>query len=176
MKEIKVKDILKICNAKLIFGNENEVCEEFSKDTRQIKKGDVYIGIKGENFDGNKLYENALENGAKVCILENIEIKSEVQEKFKDRTIILVEDTIKALQKIAEYKRKNYNIPVIAVTGSAGKTSTKDILASIVSKKYNVLKTQGNLNNQIGLPLTILKLKDHTAMVVEMGMNNSRRN
>ena len=171
MKEIKVRDILKICNAKLVFGNEDELCENFSKDTRQINKGDVYIGIKGENFDGNTLYEEALKHGAKVCILENIEIKSDIKEKFKDRTIIIVEDTIKALKELAEYKRKMYDIPVIAVTGSVGKTSTKDILASVISKKYNVLKTEGNLNNQIGLPLTILKLKNHTAMVVEMGMS-----
>ena len=170
--DIKVKDIIKICNAKLIFGNEEEKCEDFSKDTREIKKGDVYIGIKGENFNGNALYEKALESGAKVCILENIEIPEQIKEIYKDRTIIKVENTIKALQEIAKYKRELYNIPVIAVTGSVGKTSTKDILASVISKEYKVLKTQGNLNNHIGLPLTILKLKEHTAMVVEMGMSS----
>ncbi len=170
--DIKVKDIIKICNAKLIFGNEEEKCKDFSKDTREIKKGDVYIGIKGENFNGNALYEKALENGAKVCILENIEIPEQIKEIYKDRTIIKVENTIKALQEIAKYKRELYNIPVIAVTGSVGKTSTKDILASVISKEYKVLKTQGNLNNHIGLPLTILKLKEHTAMVVEMGMSS----
>ena len=168
---IKVKDIIKTCNAKLIFGNTEEICENFSKDTRQIQEGDVYIGIKGENFDGNEFFEKALEQGAKVCILENIEIPEEIKSKYADRTIIQVSNTIKALQQIATYKRSLYNIPVIAVTGSVGKTSTKDMLASVISKKYKVLKTQGNLNNQIGLPLTILKLKDHTAMVVEMGMN-----
>lgn len=171
MKELKVKDILQICEANLICGNENEFLKDFSKDTREIKKGDVYIGIKGENFDGNTLYEKALENGAKVCILENIKIEDNIKEKYPDRTIITVKDTIKAIQQIAAYKRQMYNIPVIAVTGSVGKTSTKDILASIISKKYKVLKTQGNLNNHIGLPLTILKLKDHTALVVEMGMS-----
>lgn len=169
--EIKVKDIIKICNAKFIFGNKEEICENFSKDTREITAGDVYIGIKGEKFDGSTLYEKAIENGAKVCILENIEIPEGIKEKYKDRTIIQVPNTIEAIQKIASYKRSMYNIPVIAVTGSVGKTSTKDILASIVSKKYKVLKTEGNLNNHIGLPLTILKLKDHTAMVVEMGMS-----
>ena len=170
--DIKVKDIIKICDAQLVYGNEEEICQNFSKDTREIKKDDVYIGIKGENFDGNTLYEKALENGAKVCILENVEIPEHINKIYKDRTIIKVKDTIKALQQIATYKRELYNIPVIAVTGSVGKTSTKDILASVISKKYKVLKTQGNLNNHIGLPLTILKLKDHTAMVVEMGMNS----
>ena len=170
--DIKVKDIIKICDAQLVYGNEEEICQNFSKDTREIKKDDVYIGIKGENFNGNALYEKALENGAKVCILENIEIPEHIIERYKDRTIIKVKNTIKAIQEIATYKREMYNIPVIAVTGSVGKTSTKDILASVISKKYKVLKTQGNLNNHIGLPLTILKLKDHTAMVVEMGMNS----
>lgn len=169
---ITVNDIIKICNAELVFGNKNEICENFSKDTREIQEGDVYIGIKGENFDGNNFYEKALENGAKVCILENIDIPEDIKTKYSDRTIIKVQNTIKSLQEIASYKRDLYNIPVVAVTGSVGKTSTKDILASVVAKKYKVLKTQGNLNNQIGLPLTILKLKDHTAMVVEMGMSN----
>ena len=169
---ITVNDIIKICNAELIFGNKDEICENFSKDTREIQEGDVYIGIKGENFDGNDFYEKALENGAKVCILENIDISENIKTKYTDKTIMKVPNTIKALQEIASYKRSLYNIPVVAVTGSVGKTSTKDILASVVAKKYKVLKTQGNLNNQIGLPLTILKLKDHTAMVVEMGMSN----
>lgn len=172
--DIKVKDILDICNAKLVFGNPYEICENFSKDTRQINIGDVYIGIKGENFNGSSLFEEALENGAKVCIIEPTKIKNEVKEKYKDRTLVEVENSVEVLQKIAKFKRNMYNIPVVAVTGSVGKTSTKDILASIISKKYKVLKTEGNLNNHIGLPLTILKLKDHEALVVEMGMSAIR--
>ena len=87
-------------------------------------------------------------------------------------TIILVDDTINCLQVLAKYKRSLYDIPVIAVTGSVGKTSTKDVIASVVSTKYKTLKTEGNNNNNIGLPLTILGLKEHNALVVEMGMNN----
>lgn len=171
---ISVNDILKLVDGELVFGSTDILCENFSKDTRTINEGDVYVGIKGENFDGNSLYKNALENGAKVCILQGVngsEIK-ELENTYSDRAIILVEDTIKALQKIASYKRDLYNIPVIAITGSVGKTSTKDIVASVVATEYNVLKTQGNLNNHIGLPMTILGLKNHTALVVEMGMNN----
>lgn len=170
--EMKVKDIIKICDGELIFGNENTICENFSKDTRQIQKGDIYVGIKGENFDGSLFYEKALENGAKVCILENVIIPEQIKEKYKDSSIIIVKDTVKAIQQIAYFKRKKYDIPVIAVTGSVGKTSTKDILASVISEKYKVLKTEGNLNNHIGLPFTILKLRDHEALVVEMGMSN----
>lgn len=171
MKNIKVEDIIKICDAELIYGNTQIICENFSKDTRQINIGDVYVGIKGENFDGNTLYENALENGASVCIIQDIQIPKNIQNKYPNCAIIKVQDTIKVVQEIAKYKRDMYDIPVIAVTGSTGKTSTKDILASVISKKYNVLKTQGNLNNHIGLPFTILQLKEHTALVVEMGMN-----
>lgn len=175
MKNIKVKDILKICNGKLIYGNVETECENFSKDTRHIQKDDVYVGIKGENFDGNTLYEKAFQNGATVCIIQDVEIPKDIQNKYPNKTIIKVDDTIKAIQQIATYKRNMYNIPVIAVTGSTGKTSTKDILANVISQKYKVLKTEGNYNNHIGLPFTILKLKDHTALVVEMGMNALRR-
>ena len=115
--------------------------------------------------------EAALENGAVVCIIDEMPSK-DVIEKYSDRGIILVKNSIKAMQDIATYKRSLYNIPVVAVTGSVGKTSTKDIIASVLSEKYKVLKTEGNFNNHIGLPLTLLKLKDHTAVVVEMGMNH----
>ena len=174
--DIKLKDIINICNAKLIFGNEDIICENFSKDTRTIQENDVYVGIKGENFDGNMLYEEALKKGAKVCILQGMnaeDFEENIEKSYKnDKEIIIVENTIEALQQIASYKRSLYNIPVIAITGSVGKTSTKDIIASVVNEEFDVLKTQGNLNNHIGVPLTILGLKNHKALVVEMGMNN----
>ena len=172
MKKIFIKDILNCTNGKLLVGNLEDECIDFSKDTRQIKNGDVFVGIKGENFDSNLLYKEAFEKGAKTCILQNVEISDEEIQKYKDKNIIIVEDTILAIGKIAKYKRSLYDIPVVAVTGSVGKTSTKDIIASVVSQKYNVLKTQGNLNNDIGLPFTILSLKDENALVVEMGMNH----
>lgn len=173
MKNITVEDILNICNGNLICGDKKDICENFCKDTRILQSGDVYVGIKGENFDGNTLYKQAIENGAKVCILQGIEADEEYI-KEKKVSIILVDDTIKAIGKIANLKRNLYgkDFPVIAVTGSVGKTSTKDIIASVVSEKYKVLKTEGNMNNHIGLPFTILKLKDEEALVVEMGMNH----
>lgn len=171
-KIIRVKDIVKICDGFLAFGDDEIACQNFSKDTRTINENDVYVGIKGENFDGNSLYVQAFEKGAKVCLVQGIEVDESVKQKYNDRCVIIVENTIVALQKIASYKRDLYDIPVIAVTGSVGKTSTKDIISSVVSTSYNVLKTQGNLNNHIGVPMTILGLKDHNALVVEMGMNN----
>ena len=171
MKNIRVKDIIKICNGKLICGNEEEICENFSRDSREVNKEDIYLGIKGERFNGSNFYKEAFEKGAKGCILQDVEISEDDKNTYKDKFIILVDNVVKALQEIATYKRSLYVIPVIGVTGSVGKTSTKDIIASVMSKKYNVLKTEGNYNNEIGLPLTILKLKNHDALVLEMGMS-----
>ena len=171
---MKLEEIVRACNGELIFGDKNIECKNFSKDTRTLNNGDVYVGIKGENFDGNSLYKDAFEKGASVCILQGIN-RNELENYGKEKeniSVVLVEDSIKALQNIASYKRSLYNIPVIAITGSVGKTSTKDIVASVVGTKYKVHKTQGNLNNHIGVPLTILQLDNHEALVVEMGMNN----
>lgn len=164
-----VKDIIKICNGKLLCGDENIVCDNFSKDTRTINTDDVYVGIKGENFDGNLFYKDAIKNGASVCILDNEDV---VEEKLG--TIIIVNDSILALGTLASYKRDLYDIPVIAITGSVGKTSVKDMIHEVLKKKYNVLCTKENNNNNIGVPLTILGLKNHDALIVEMGMNHMK--
>ena len=171
MKDILVKDIIRICNGKLICGNEETVCENFCRDSRTVSEGEVYLGIKGETYHGSTFYKEALKNGAIGCILQDVEISEEDINTYKNQFIIKVEDVVKALCKIAEYKRSLYNIPVIGITGSVGKTSTKDMIASVMGTKYNVLKTEANHNNDIGLPLTILKLKEHDAMVLEMGMS-----
>ena len=169
---MKIKDILKVTNGEMLVGNEELTCENFSKDTRTIQKGDIYIGLKGENFDGNQFWKQALESGAEAVIVQDVKISPIEMEKYSNKTIVKVEDTLKALYEIAKYKRSLYDIPVVAITGSVGKTSTKDIIASVVATKYKTLKTQGNNNNNIGLPLTILKLRDHEALVIEMGMNH----
>ena len=171
-KDILIKDILKQTNGKLVTGNENDICENFSKDTRDIQSGDTYIGIKGASFNGNMFWQEALDKGAKTVIVEGIEFSDKDIENNKNKNIILVSDTLNALYEIARYKRSLYNIPVVAITGSVGKTSTKDIIANVVSQKFKTLKTEGNNNNNIGLPFTILKLKDHEALVIEMGMNH----
>ncbi len=170
MNNLTIGEILKATKGKIIHGNEAEEVADFSKDTRTIKSGALYVGIKGEKFDGNNYFKQAYENGAIACILDSKELNSEDLEKYQN--VILVDDSIKALQDLARYRRNQYNIPVVAVTGSVGKTSTKDIIASVLSEKFDVLKTEGNNNNHIGLPLTLLKLKKHNAVVVEMGMNH----
>lgn len=168
---IYVKDIIEKFNGILISGDSELEIKNISKDTRTIKQGDIYIGIKGESFDGNIFYKDAFDKGAIACILDNIDI-DKIEEKYKEKTIVKVDDTLKCIQELAKYKRSLYNIPVIGITGSVGKTSTKDMVYSVLSTKYNVLKTEGNNNNHIGLPLTILRLKDEDVMILEMGMNN----
>lgn len=170
--KMNVEEILNATRGKLLIGNLKENCENFCTDTRKILENDVYVGLKGENFNGNEYYEEALRKGAKVAIVSGIEIPKEKLEQYKDQTIIEVDDSLIAFGKIAEYKRSLYNIPVIQVTGSVGKTSTRDIIANVVRTKYKTLQTEGNLNNHIGLPTTLLKLKDHEALVVESGMNH----
>lgn len=172
---LTIKDILEVTKGILIIGNENAQCEQFTKDTRQIKENETYIGLVGEKINGGIYFEEALKKGANTVIIEHIQITEEQKQKYKGKNIIIVEDTLKALQQIAILKRKLYNdkLKVVAITGSVGKTSTKDMIASVLSTKYKTLKTEGNYNNHIGVPLTILKLKeDDEVAVIEMGMNH----
>ena len=150
--KLSVAKILEICNGSLICGNDQLEIESFSKDTRTIEKNDCYVGIKGENFNGNLYWKEAKEKGAIACIVEEFKDALNEEENFP---IILVENSIKALQDLASYVRSKLDVPIIAITGSAGKTSTKDMIASVLKEKYKVLKTEGNLNGQLGLPLTI---------------------
>ena len=169
---MKVEEILNVTKGKLIIGNLESEVENFSKDTRTIQNGDIYIGIKGDKFDGSDFWKQALDSGAKAVIISKKNITENEKKEYKDKIIIEVEDTLNALYELAKYKRKQYNIPVVAITGSVGKTSTKDIVANVLSQKFKTLKTEGNFNNNIGLPMTILRLKNHEALVVEMGMNH----
>ena len=168
MYDLYVRDILKICSGKLLFGSENIKLGKFVADSRVVNKGDVYVGLMGEKVNGSDYYMDAIKNGASVCILNK-----EVDVDGK-ATIIVVDDTLKCIQKLAKYKRSLMDIPVVAITGSVGKTSTKDMIASVISTKYSVHKTSGNYNNHIGVPLTILSYTDQEVLVVEMGMNHLR--
>lgn len=170
--DMTTKDIIKVTKGEIINEKQEIKFENFSKDTREIKKDDIYVGIKGNTYNGNLFWKEALDSGAKGVIIDkDTEITEQEIEKYKEKTIIKVQNTIKAIQEIATYKRSLYNIPVIGITGSVGKTSTRDLIASVLSQRYKTLKTEGNQNNEIGLPFTILKLKDHELAVIEMGMN-----
>jgi UDP-N-acetylmuramoyl-tripeptide--D-alanyl-D-alanine ligase len=142
-----------------------------STDTRRIEKGDIFIALKGEKFDANNYIKEASDKGAVICIIDKIKYKEEQIQKHT--TIIKVEDTGKALLDLAEFYRSKLDLKVIAITGSTGKTSTKDLVAAALGSKYKVFKTEGNFNNQIGLPLMIFKLDNsYDIAVLEMGMNN----
>lgn len=163
---MKLSELIDYIDGKLICGDLNKQIKDIKIDSRKVDKDDTFIGIKGENFDGNMFYLDALDNGASIIILDNEEIITK-----KEKTIILVKDSIKALQDIARYKMSKIDIPVIAVTGSVGKTTTKDLIYNVLSTKYKVLKTDKNYNGQIGLPLTVMNLQDEEILLVEMGMN-----
>lgn len=124
MKSLTVNDILKICNGELLTNPKDIEISDFSKDTRELKKGDLYVAIKGEKIDGNDFADKALEKGAIGCLVDG-EIDKSTIEKYRDRAVIKVENTIKAIQEIAKYKRSLYDIPVIAVTGSVRKNKHK---------------------------------------------------
>jgi len=139
-----------------------------STDTRKIKKDSLYIALKGDNFDGNTFANKAIELGAKYALVDNKHFANEV-------TIFWVENSLAFLQKLANYHRKQFPIPLIAITGSNGKTTTKELINTILSKKYSVLCTEGNLNNHIGVPLTLLQLTDkHEIAIIEMGANKPK--
>ncbi len=141
MKNLKIREIMQVTKGELIQGNPEFICKNFSKDTRTIQKGDTYIAIKGEKFDGNLFWKQALEKGADCVIVSDVSYKEKELQAFPNKTILKVKDTLEALYEIAKLKRSFYQIPVIAITGSVGKTSTKDIVASVVSQKYKTLKT-----------------------------------
>ena len=130
----------------------------------------MYIGFKGERFDGGKFYEDALKNGAKGAIINKIdglEIK-----RLENKFVIQVDDTVEAVGQIAKLKREKYNIPVIAITGSVGKTTTREMIAHVLKGKYKVFETIGNQNSQVGVPLTLDHLTSEDEIgVLEMGMS-----
>lgn len=160
-----IKEIIEATNGKLLSGNLSDNIMVFTQDTRQITGGEMYIPLIGENNDGHDYIEQAFLNGASSIITSR-------PVDYQDKNIILVEDTLIALGMMAAYLRSHRNIKVIGITGSVGKTSTKDMIYSVVSTKYKTLKTLGNYNNHIGLPLTILRHQDEDVMILEMGMNH----
>ena len=159
-----------------VYNRVNKVINGVKIDTRKINAGDCYVGIKGEKNDGNKFYMDAFLKGATIVILDDYTINKEDEKYLEEngKSIVVVEDSIKALGELAKYKRSLFKCPVVAVTGSAGKTSTKDIIYSVLKEKYNAHKTIGNQNNHLGLPLTVLALDESKeVLVLEMGMNHA---
>ena len=140
-------------------------CSGVSTDTRKIEVNSIFFALKGPNFDANAFAEQALEKGAKYAVVDD-------KQYVKNESYLLVEDGLKALQALANYHRKQLNIPFIGLTGSNGKTTTKELINAVLSKKYRTYATLGNLNNHIGVPLTILAIDEKVEIaIIEMGAN-----
>lgn len=165
MESLKLIEIANAVGGTIVNINNIEEVKGISTDSRKVSAGDLFIALSGENFDGHEFVSAAFEKGAAAAIVS--------REIYGDYPQIIVQDTMKALKDMARFYRKRFNIPVVAVTGSSGKTSTKEMIASVLGEKLKVHKTQKNFNNEIGLPLTIFNIdnKDEVS-VLEMGMNN----
>ena len=145
-----------------------------STDTRNLPAGCVFFALHGANFDGNKFALQALEQGASLVVVDDPEVcNSDTRYPISDTRIILVDNTLLALQDLARAWRRELGLPIIGITGTNGKTTTKELLATVLSTKYNLHYTQGNLNNQIGVPLTLLQItRAHEMAIVEMGASH----
>lgn len=170
MKPLAAHQLAAILGAPIVAGQPGIVAVGgVSSDTRHLPGGCVFIGLKGENFDGDLYAERALAAGAAIAIVHQWQGAVPA-----NGAVIEVADTLLALQRLACWWRKQLRIPVVGITGSNGKTGTKDFTTAVLSQRFNVCATQGNLNNHIGLPLTVLATTEaHTAGVWEMGMNHT---
>lgn len=163
MKAITIKEILDSCNGNFIGAEENLNTKVTSivTDSRQAKENSMFVAIKGEKVDGHKFVPMTYSQGA-VCALVEEKVDCDIPQ-------IVVESTLQAVKDIAEYYRSLFTIPFIGVTGSVGKTSTKEMLASVLKEKFKVHKTQGNFNNELGVPLTLFAMEEDTEVaIIEM--------
>jgi len=174
MPEFSVDEVLRATGGTLLQGEAGSVLRGVSTDTRQLVAGNLYIPLKGERFDGHDFLVEAIARGAAGMLVDvrhagGLETLSN---KIANCLAILVEDTLRALGDLAHFWRRSVGRPVIAITGSSGKTTTKEMTAAILAQTFSVLKTEGNLNNLIGLPLTLLRLeRRHDLALVELGTN-----
>lgn len=169
MQPISILEIMEAVGGQLLGGGDPAMTvTKVETDSRTITQGSLFVPLMGERFDGHAFLNEALEAGAGACFTQR-----ERESYLPGKCYIKVDSTQKALRDLARHYKRKFPIPFVAVTGSVGKTTTKDMVAAVLSEKYNVLKTEGNFNNKIGLPLTLLRLKDeHEICVLEMGMNH----
>ena len=166
-----IDQVIKAVGGVLIAGAaQNTVCG-ISTDSRQVERGNIFIALQGENFDGHDFVRKAVEKGAASVIISN-EALLDLEKVDKAVSVIKASDTLQALGDLAHNYRQRFSLPVIGLTGSSGKTTTKEMMATIIGRKKTILKTEGNLNNLIGLPQTIFRLRaEHELAILEMGTN-----
>lgn len=169
MKNLTVEDIIKATDGKLISGNLSDDINKIVIDSREVTKKTMLVSIIGESLDGHKFINSAYNSGCRNFLVSSTE--EIAKEVFDDSNIILVDNTEISLGKISKFYLNKFDIPVIGVTGSVGKTTTRDMIYSVVSSKYCSIKNEKNFNNQFGVPLTIFNIEDkHEFAVIEMGM------
>ncbi len=170
MKPLTITELATASGAELIGKDSGQMVSVIATDTRNLPEGSLFIALRGENFDGHAFAESAIENGASCLMLDKL------PEGIEELAVpvLLVENTLYGLQRLALWYRKQLNIKVVGITGSNGKTSTKDFAASVLSQQFKVNATKGNLNNHIGLPLSVLSTEESDEVCVwEMGMNHA---
>jgi UDP-N-acetylmuramoyl-tripeptide--D-alanyl-D-alanine ligase len=168
MRKILAQEIIKAVGGKLISGDISQSVTHVSTDTRKINEGSLFVPLRGERFDGHQFLKQAAEKGARILLVDR-----DKDYGLDDVAVIKVDDTLKAFHRLAGWYRGLFEADFVAVTGSTGKTTTKNMIASVLAKRFSVLKTPGNYNNQIGLPLTIMQMESsHDIGIVEMGMSS----
>lgn len=171
MEKLSFDEVVTAVHGSVYCRGTADTAENVSTDTRKIQKDSIFIALKGNNFDGNCFVLEASKKGAAICIIDEIKFDKTKLDNYT--SIVVVKDCKRALLDLAGYYRTKLNIKVVGITGSTGKTSTKDLTAAALSGKYNVFKTQGNFNNEIGLPLMIFNIDNRfDVAVLEMGMSN----
>jgi len=167
MKKNTAGEIAAAVDGKILSGSSDITVDKISTNTRTLEAGSMFVPLRGEKYDGHQFLGEAVEKGASILLVDR-----EKDYNFENAAVIKVKDTLMSLQKLASWYRSLFNVDFVAITGSTGKTTTKNMIAQVLEKKFSVLKTLGNYNNQIGLPLTVFELDEkHEIAVVEMGMS-----
>lgn len=176
---LSVKEIAEACGGKLVVrgGTKDDICvTSVVIDSRKAEAGGVFVAVPGERVDGHRFVSQVFAAGAALAVVEKTpeQVQAETGADCSGwGSYCLVKETLQALKDMAEYYRKKLSIPIVGITGSVGKTSTKEFIAGVLAERFRVLKTEGNFNNEIGVPLTLLRIRgDHQAAVVEMGISD----
>jgi UDP-N-acetylmuramoyl-tripeptide--D-alanyl-D-alanine ligase len=179
MSLFTIEEVLEVTSARLLLGDSTELHRKIRRlcsDSREVGSGDLFVAFKGDHFDGHEFVEQSLHKGAIGALIEKGSVAASSLKSWSGATtpfVLGVPDALLAYQQLATYHRSRFQIPIVAVTGSNGKTTTKEMIARVLEERWKVLVTEGNFNNRIGVPHTLLRLTDeHEAAVIEMGVDH----